>query len=70
MRPEIKKDPNLETCLLILCGDETTLVELTNTWYELLVAKMIYQKPDISKAEARYIDIDKADTGAPLLKNA
>jgi hypothetical protein len=47
----------LTDVLRILAGEEEILNEKTNAWYELLVAKVLYQEPYVRKSEIRYIEL-------------
>lgn len=40
--------PELKRVLNVLRGDNKTLADITNTWYELLVAKFLFQDPRIT----------------------
>ncbi|KAK6171584.1 hypothetical protein SNE40_019741 [Patella caerulea] len=42
--------PNLETLVMVLCGDENVFAEMKDmcgSWYHLLVSKMLYQNPTV-----------------------
>ena len=47
----------METIFHILTGDERVLVEVTNTWCELLVAQVLYRDPFINPADIGYVCI-------------
>eukprot|EP01114_Cavostelium_apophysatum_P021480 TRINITY_DN7509_c0_g1_i2.p1 TRINITY_DN7509_c0_g1~~TRINITY_DN7509_c0_g1_i2.p1 ORF type:complete len:739 (-),score=157.60 TRINITY_DN7509_c0_g1_i2:40-2256(-) len=45
----------LTTILRILSGDEDTLLDKTEAWYELLIARVIYSEPTIKKTDVKYL---------------
>ncbi|PRP81063.1 nuclear pore complex protein Nup85-like [Planoprotostelium fungivorum] len=44
-----EKDQHLSKILHIMLGDENTLLEVSNSWYELVMAKILYQQPDVDR---------------------
>ncbi|KAL5019403.1 hypothetical protein ScPMuIL_005125 [Solemya velum] len=54
---EFATNKNLEIIARILCGEEevfTDLRDLCETWYHMLVSKMLYQNPTVKAADLHY----------------
>lgn len=45
----VRNNPNLETLMQLLLGNVDRLAEFSDTWYELLVARLVYSKPQMMK---------------------
>eukprot|EP00058_Branchiostoma_floridae_P021573 XP_002607063.1 hypothetical protein BRAFLDRAFT_118686 [Branchiostoma floridae] len=54
---EFNTNKNLETICRILCGDEDVFLELkdlTETWYRMLVSKLLYCNPTVKAFDLQY----------------
>ncbi|CAH1274333.1 NUP85 [Branchiostoma lanceolatum] len=54
---EFNTNKNLETICRILCGDEDVfldLKDLTETWYQMLVSKLLYCNPTVKAFDLQY----------------
>ncbi|XP_052263142.1 nuclear pore complex protein Nup85-like isoform X2 [Dreissena polymorpha] len=54
---EFAAAPNLDTIARILCGEDrvfSDLKDLCETWYHMLVSKMLYQKPTVKSVDLHY----------------
>ncbi len=50
---QTSKDDKISVLLDLLCGNEEKLTEATNSWCELLVAKLLYSNPSMGKFDIR-----------------
>lgn len=50
-----RHNPSIERLFMILLGDSDVLIQTAGTWYELLVARLLYSKPQMMKDEVKWL---------------
>jgi predicted sugar kinase len=48
---DYRLNPSVEQLIMLLLGDDAAMEESSDTWYELLVARLLFKKPHMMKDE-------------------